>query len=475
MSNKTIFSIGFSLPGDDFEYIEFDSDRSLLDADIVLYEVGFGSHYPSETYQGESLFPHSTSVAVARNIQHWRSELSAAIGAGKLVLVYLAKPRTYFRYTGQQQHSGTGRSQTTTNFVALVSSYDAIPKVTSAEPKSGREVMLTKEANYLVSYWKEFQQYSDYETFVDGKFSHNLLITKAGSKVVGAAVRDKGVMLLLPPLRYNDYKFTRYDEKTEKSYWTKEALQFGKHLAAALTSLSDVLLSGRVATPPPTWVLDSAFVTPEEGALHGQLAEIEKDLSDLQQKQSVLDQQLEEAGSIRALLYEQGKPLEHAVRNALLVLGFTARPFSENDSEFDVIFESAEGRCLGEVEGKDNKAINIDKFSQLERNLHEDFAREGVTEYAKGVLFGNAERLKILSERSSPFTTKCLTAAQRLHVALVRTSDLFDPVRYLRTYPDPDYAKACRQAILSSAGGIVTFPTIPIRTTTEIKTGKVAD
>lgn len=27
---------------------------------------------------------------------------------------------------------------------------------------------------------------------------------------------------------------------------------------------------------------------------------------------------------------------------------------------------------------------NIDKFSQLERNLQEDFARDDVTEYAKG-------------------------------------------------------------------------------------------
>src|SRR5207245_1319034 len=109
----------------------------------------------------------------------------------------------------------------------------------------------------------------------------------------------------------------------------------------------------------------------------------------------------------------------------------SAVPFAESDSEFDVIFESPEGRCLGEVEGKDTKAINIDKFSQLERNLQEDFAREGVTEYAKGVLFGNAERLKPPAERGHAFTGKCITAAKRVHAALVRTADLFDPVRYL--------------------------------------------
>src|SRR5439155_24203874 len=111
-------------------------------------------------------------------------------------------------------------------------------------------------------------------------------------------------------------------------------------------------------------------------------------------------------------------------------------PFVGGDSEFDVVFHAPEGRCLGEVEGKDAKAINIDKLSQLERNLQEDFARDEVTEFAKGVLFGNAERLKPPAQRGEAFTEKCISAAKRACIALVRTSDLFDPVRYLRTHPD---------------------------------------
>ena len=70
-------------------------------------------------------------------------------------------------------------------------------------------------------------------------------------------------------------------------------------------------------------------------------------------------------------------------------------------------------RFIGEVEGKDNKAINIDKFSQLERNLNEDFAREGVDQFAKGVLFGNPYRLRSPDNRDDPFTDKCRTAAAR--------------------------------------------------------------
>jgi hypothetical protein len=120
------------------------------------------------------------------------------------------------------------------------------------------------------------------------------------------------------------------------------------------------------------------------------------------------------------------------------------------------------GRCLGEVEGKDTKAINIDKFSQLERNLHEDFAREDVTKYAKGVLFGNAFRLAPLGERVEFFTEKCLSAAKRVGAALVRTPDLFAPAKYIKENPaDRDYRRQCRDAILNSQGDVVTFPTPP--------------
>lgn len=469
MAKKKIFAVGFDLPGDDFQYIPFDSDQSLLDADIVLYKVCFGNHYPNEEHQGESLFDRSSSVRVAQNLQHWRSELLAATNTGKLVIVFLGKPLSYFRYTGEQQFSGTGRSRVITNSVTRVTSYEAVPNVTSAEAKSGREVRLTKEGSYLTPYWKEFAEYSAYEAFIEGKFSHALLTTKTGDKKVAAAIRGKGSLLFLPPLKYDEEKFTKYDSKKEETYWTKEAIEFGKRLATTLFALSGVLLRSRLTTPPPAWVLSSAFSTPEESSLHREIEEVTKKISELQQQRAELGQQLNEAGSIRALLYEQGKPLERAVRDALGVLGFSAVPFAENDSEFDVIFESPEGRCLGEVEGKDNKAVNIDKFSQLERNMQEDFAREGVTEYAKGALFGNAERLKPPADRGEAFTAKCITAAKRARVALLRTADLFDPIRYLRSHSDLNYAKACRQAIFRTEGDIVVFPPVPVGATAEVR------
>jgi hypothetical protein len=157
-----------------------------------------------------------------------------------------------------------------------------------------------------------------------------------------------------------------------------------------------------------------------------------------------------------------------AVREALTLFGFSAKPFKGGDSEFDVIFESAEGRFLGEVEGKDSRSINIDKMSQLERNLQEDFARDGITEFAKGVLFGNSERLVAPDNRGQAFTDKCMTAAKRAGIALVRTSDLFESARYLQENADPDYASQCRRAIFDATGEVVVFPPPPVSAVTRV-------
>ena len=138
-------------------------------------------------------------------------------------------------------------------------------------------------------------------------------------------------------------------------------------------------------------------------------------------------------------------------------MGFTASPFKASDSEFDVVFESSEGRLIGEAEGKDNKAVNVDKLRQLSMNIHEDLQREEINTPAKPVLFGNGYRLQSVTERPDPFTDKCKSAAASSSTALVHTPDLFAVVQNLLEQSDQDYAKECRRAILFSVGRVV-FP-----------------
>lgn len=464
MKKTRVFTVNFDLPGDEFEYVPFDSDQTLLDADIILVEPSMGYYDSIKSYNGKPLLTEKSSYKTHRSLDHWRNEIVGAVNAGKLVIVYLRKPVECFRYSGKQDFSGTGRSRVTTDIVTEVSSYNAVPNLKLVIPKSGTAVRIDKDAKFFSTYWKEFSAYSRYEVQIEGEFTNILLRTSAADKIVGASVHTKaGNLLFLPPLTCDEKTFLRYDSKTEQSYWTKQALQFGKKLVSELVNLANTLRKSRQATAPPGWAAASEYRLIKETMLEQEISSINAQISTLQAQRSKLDHELEKAGTLRFLLYEQGPLLEAAILEALTLFGFQASKFSNGESEFDVILECSEGRCLGEAEGKDNKPINIDKFSQLERNLQEDFAREDVSEFAKGVLFGNAYRLTPVHERGDFFTEKCLTAAKRLKVALVRTPDIFRCAKYLKEQPeDQDFAKQCRTAIISTEGAIVSFPKTPV-------------
>jgi hypothetical protein len=59
MAKHRIFTVGFELPGEEFEYIKFNSDATLLDADIILFEPTLGSTSSDSEYIGSR---SSTSI-----------------------------------------------------------------------------------------------------------------------------------------------------------------------------------------------------------------------------------------------------------------------------------------------------------------------------------------------------------------------------------------------------------------------------
>lgn len=77
MTKKRIFTVGFELPGAEFEYIEFGSDQTLLDADIILFEPSLGEfdfEYGAQ-YAGKNILSHYSSSIVKERLKHWHSEI----------------------------------------------------------------------------------------------------------------------------------------------------------------------------------------------------------------------------------------------------------------------------------------------------------------------------------------------------------------------------------------------------------------
>jgi len=467
MSTKKILAVGINLASEDVTYCSFDTNISLLDWDIILFRPDISSFLSyADSYQGKHSLNDSSSFRLKERSEHWRREINDAVQSGKTVVIYLPDLLQVYVDSGNRTYSGTGRNQRTTRLVDLYDNYRCIPAVLGPVGAKGTSIKLsTKGADVIAGYWKEFAKDSNYEVILTAKDIPSCLLTQNGDKAVGAIYRSKssnGALVLLPNIDFYADEFFEQgeDEGEDEPEWSDIAQQFAERLIGSIVSLDKALKSTGEVTPEPAWAKSPDYELDLERQVHAELLQLEVQLEKLQRSKEELIERLKSVGTIRDLLFEKGKQLEYAIIGALKLLGFTASPYKDSESEFDVVFEAAEGRLIGEAEGKDSKAINVDKLRQLVMNIHEDLQRESVDKPAKGVLFGNAYRLSPLGERQSSFTEKCLSAASTSSTALVSTPDLFQVAHYLSNTPDEGYATKCRLAMTIGVG-LITFPLPP--------------
>lgn len=460
--SKRILAVGLSLASDFIAHENFREKASLLDWDIVLFRPQFEEFdaFREEQFQGKPSYSDSGSFQLRECCSHWRREIKEAFDAGKTVVVFLPELEQIYVDTGKRDYSGTGRNRQTTRIVDSYDNYQAIP--TELEPAAVKGVgmkLATGANDVLGAYWKDFGARSSYNVVLRAKDIPAALLTKSGERVVGAIYRSKvstGALVLLPALDFDADEFFSSDLE-----WTDDARRFSAQLLTAIVGMDKAIRSTSDVTPEPAWASSEKFHLPQESELRARLALAETELEAAQRKKEAVEEELVVAGEFRRLLFEKGSALESSIISALRLLGFSAEGYRDSNSEFDVVFESEEGRLIGEAEGKDSKAVNVDKLRQLAMNINEDLLREEVDRPAKPVLFGNGYRLTPIEDRSDPFTEKCRAAATQSSTALVATQDLFAPVQYLLANHDDDgYRRDCRLAILTATGRAV-FPAVP--------------
>jgi hypothetical protein len=463
-SAKTLFSVGFMFPGNVCEYVPLTAKKSLLDADVIVFRPSVEPFIwnSDEWFQGKRNLSDHASFELKAAADHWRQQLRKAIDVGRAVFVFLPKLEEVLVDTGQRSYSGTGRNQRETRHVAPFSNYDMLAEFAQKiVPAEGTQMGLTDKGKFLSSYWSRFGNASIYKVMFEGLRGAALVTTAKGEVPVACQFSfegAKGLVIALPAIA--EYDLCPGDVSEMK--WKEKDKADGHELVSELLGIVESFALARWVRPAPKWASANEYLLARERELHAAILEADAAIEAALTSKAELSAALEKESKLRRLLYDQGHPLEGAIIEALCILGFKAEPFKEGTSEFDAVFVSAEGRFIGEAEGKDNKAVNIDKLRQLEMNIQEDLAREDVKEPARGVLFGNAFRLQPLEERPKEyFTEKCVSSAVRTQTALVRTPDLFAVAKYVKDTQDPEFAVQCRRAILEQGGKVVIFPTLP--------------
>jgi hypothetical protein len=461
MTTRKILTVGLQLASANIEHVDFQSKTSLLDWDIILLKADIkGDFFSARTFEGKPSLSDDQSFKLKECCEHWRREIKQALEADKTIIVFLTELFEVFVASGEKRYSGTGKNRQTTRIVDLYSNYNAIPFSLVPVNTNGSAMKLSALGSEIIApFWKVVQHISQYKVLLTGADIPGSIVTQKGDKTVGAIYRSKsssGTLLLMPDIDFYSKTFT-----TEKNNWTKVANQFAAQFIGATVSLDKMLRSAADFTPEPSWVTSETFPLGPETSLRQRLLDAEQQVEAAQKLKEAIVEELQYAGRLRGLLFEKGRALESAILEALRLLGFDAASYKDTTSEFDVVFESREGRLIGEVEGKDTKAVNVDKLRQLSMNIHEDLQRDEVSVAAKPVLFGNAFRLEPLEKREDPFTEKCCSAAATSSTALVFTPDLFPIAQYLIDQEDEEYARKCRAAMLSAVGRVL-FPSPPI-------------
>lgn len=462
---KEIITVGIELPGGKAQNCEIKSNQSLQDYDLVVFDPNpytIYSYGRSTDYNGLPCLDDHGSTRFKADKSHWRSELKNALDDGKTVFIFLRPAQEFSARTGQTGTNGTGRNATTINYVGTHNSYEYIPlTLPSIKGTAGKKLKFTGKPAFA-SFWKEMEQYLSYEAYLEEAYGDTAITTPGGRTVGTAKQVSNGYVVFLPVVDLEQKGFTLVQDGEE--FWSDKAEQFSQRFLQLLVEIDKSLRAELELTPPPAWVAGVKSKSAKETALETDIKKLDTRLEKLEGEKLGLQASLQDVQALKGLLFEKGKPLEKVILHTLRLMGYKAENYDDGELELDGVIVGPEGeRFIGEFEGKDKAAVNIDKFRQLNTNLDEDLERDEVTERAQGILFGNGFRLTDPQKRAVQFTDKCLTNAARTSTILIQSSDMHKVAAYLTDRPNDDKYKAeCRKAIVSSKGKVVVFPPQPI-------------
>lgn len=447
---KTIVTVNTKLPTVE-DAISYNSDQSLADFDIILFAPRFPYLGRIEFSAGGSCISIESGRVLISSLEHWKHEINGALDSGKTVfflLDSLQKDAVAIGSSSPRKDQQLYQTKPVTNF-------DVLPVQLSTRNAKGSRCRVVDDRFHAL--FMAIEGSLEYRVLINTKLTKNSFLTRDGKDVLGGVAQVKGQSGHLVLIPYFDVPEGTVDNRGKE--WTSEALQSSQRIVSQLLEIDRLLLSAAEQTAAPDWVAYAQKPKQVE-VLDEAISAIDAQVSALlEAKQSKVSQK-DELLRFTALLYESGAPLEDAISESLKLLGYDVKNFRDGDLEIDHIIVGPSGvRLIGEAEGKDNSAITIKKFRQLETNIQEDFAREEVTEPAKGILFGNGFRLVEPSQREEQFTEKCVKNADRLGTALVRTADLYNVVLHILNNPeDESFKQFCREAIENTVGKVVEFP-----------------
>ncbi len=439
--NKKIISVGLNINNDKVQCCNYSSSQSLFDADIVLFQPDFSGYSSSHFRHTHKIcYAGKSSDELLQDTKRWQDEIYALLDAGHTIFIFLKKFYDFFVLEN-------GR------FVSF-HNYKFLKNMPINTPKNGKEIKFIGPQK-LKAPFEILKKYFNYECYsTDRKIIPTPIFeTKNGEGIVGALdKRGNGHLFLLPAVSIEKHNYYSPEEHDTHVVDCEKFI-------IEIIKIDELLRPTFEEEPMPSWLKGKIYSLPNEVKVQRKIAEVIGQIAALEATKKTLHNSLIEEQDLQGLLFKNGKALENSVKKALCVLGYSVDNYNDGSLEIDLVIDSPEGdKFIGEIEGKDNKAINLEKSRQLMSNIQDYDNKFECDGAIHGILFANAFRLTPPDERVEEFTEHCLQMSNRYQYILIKTSDLFRVVKYIQETNDLEFSKQCREALRSSLGKIVKFP-----------------
>ncbi len=365
-----------------FEQIDFNSNQSLLDFDIIFFDINIVSLLLSlkNTFTDQS---YIVDIRKKRILEKRKDEIREFFDSKRILILFLPSPEEY-KFVEGNYVSGTSFMNTTLS-----------PEFLYLEAKEGNKLDIVANTKFTFLL-KKYLEIFYYRSCFPATLHVGTAIANIKNTNKAVACFNKNLII-----------FPSINESVEQNLVD----QFGDELIALLNEKKDII-------ELPKWV--NKYILPNELELLEVIHSLNEERIKLAQQIDSKENELNNLKSFKTLIFGSGIELENIVTDLLQNLGF--KILNIDNYRDDLIVQYKERIAVIEIKGV-TKSASEEHATQLEKWVTEYYLDKKVL--PKGILIVNSFREVELNKRNGiTFPNQMLQFSEKREHCLITTVQL---------------------------------------------------
>lgn len=396
----------------DMEYIEFSSEKTILEYDILLVDLKniFLNFESYGEYNGLSRITDHDSTQLKMQLKKRKSEIKEFLESGRNIIVLGGNDDCVYCYTGKKEISGTGRNAKTTHYVEDVHSSSLLPIKILPLSLMGKRISYKNKK--VEDKFDCYSDYFEYRTVYENVNDNVLMTIKDTNKVISYYEQvGKGKIIFFPDLVF-DRKNPTNESKIEKKFLND------------LCNINNLLINEEFELP----TYSKNYMLPNEELMINDIDKSRKELNRLLSDIENKEKELLNLQKQKVMFTGTGTQLEMNSVEQFKNIGFSIIKYDPDSVDEDIVIKYNEKIAVVEVKGISGSATEK-HTSQIVKWKSEYHIENDIM--PKGILLVNAFNDKELECRQDYFPNQMLKYATHQEICLLTTLQLYNIGKYL--------------------------------------------